>query len=258
MIVNNENANSVNDEIKEILREHPGHLGKFHKLREKGKTPNEMQKLHGNQAYSYIAYLKIILGEEGTTKSPRLLDQSAGAIGGMLKKYEFTPTTRMVLESRRENCLTLANQESAKEEQERIDDQTLNQIGESSVYAYTFPHYFENPYVEQDEDINIMKARTMIKVGMTTKETHKRILEQKTGMPENPLYLLGWKVKSETKAKNLEKLFHNHLNAIGHVRKKGTGGGKEWFLTNIDTLESVGVLLGLELIHDFRIIDSEN
>lgn len=103
-----------------------------------------------------------------------------------------------------------------------------------------------------------MKARTMIKVGMTTKEILKRIHEQKTGMPENPLYLLGWKVKDETKPKEIEGKFHAHLSAIGHVRKKSVGGGKEWFLTNLDTLESTGNLLGLELIHDYRITEGEN
>ena len=54
-----------------------------------------------------------------------------------------------------------------------------------------------------------------------------------------------------------EKKIHEHLTAIGHTRAKNTGGGKEWFLTNFESVVSTASLLRLELEFDVSVEDND-
>lgn len=249
---------SVNNEIKEVLKSYGGNLGDIFNDREAGNSDKELADKYGSQAYTYLAHLRAILGEESTSGA-RIMGQSAAAIRNLINKSDFSDEVQEVLKYRLDKCEKASEDPNALERQDKKDIEEFEKIKTSSIYAYTYPHYLKHSYLPQDEEENIMKDRTLIKLGMTTQATIKRIMQQRTGMPENPIYLLGWKVNEESadELKEIENKFHRHLRAIGHQSKKGIGGGSEWFLTNVDTLVSTADLIGIENIHDYRKSDGE-
>ncbi len=140
----------------------------------------------------------------------------------------------------------------AKERKENI--RKLNLFNEESgIYVYTYPHYRTHPAVESTDDT---PERYHLKVGKTIRDPNIRVKEQTAGMPENPIPLLlivGNDNIDFSKNSNLideiERQIHEHLETIGHARIRIMGGGKEWFLSNKETLISIADLMGL-LIQD--------
>ncbi len=104
----------------------------------------------------------------------------------------------------------------------------------AGIYVYTYPHYYRHPVVKKGET-----ERTYLKIGMSEKDAFKRVMQQKTGMPERPMFLQIWKVENDGDLREIEKKIHDHLRTIGHGRPTR----KEWFLTNEQSVESTANLL---------------
>ena len=136
----------------------------------------------------------------------------------------------------------------AKEKRENIqNDETFNR--KPGIYVYTYPHYRMHPEIRATDDT---PERYHLKVGKTIRDTKQRVKEQTTGMPENPIpILLIVGIDSEIFRKEtdligrLEKQIHEHLEIVGHARIRKKGGGKEWFLSNKETIISIADLMGL-------------
>ena len=91
----------------------------------------------------------------------------------------------------------------------------------------------------------------MLKIGRTTNSVLQRVYQQRTAMPEDPvLYFVFGLGESDFSLDEAEKKVHDHLNVIGHRRASNSGGGREWFLTNFDSVLSVAEILKLELEFD--------
>jgi hypothetical protein len=45
----------------------------------------------------------------------------------------------------------------------------------------------------------------------------------------------------------IESRFHTMLVAAGHGRSMGKRAGKEWFFTNLEYLDAIATMLGLEI-----------
>ena len=139
----------------------------------------------------------------------------------------------------------------AKENWENIQkDNIFSQ--KSGIYVYTYPHYRKHPQIESTNDT---AERFHLKVGKTVRTAKRRVSEQTAGMPEDPmpiLLIVGMDEKEFENHPNLldkvEKTIHEHLTIIGHAKLGNKGGGKEWFLTNKETIESMAKLMGLKIL----------
>ena len=129
-------------------------------------------------------------------------------------------------------------------EQIEREVESAKQEAVSGIYVYSYGHYLRFPILEaRDAEIN---PRTFLKVGRS-KDMIARIKKQdKTNMPEPPLILRMYTVPEDDLIET-ERRLHDHLKAAGHGRLWKKGTGKEWFLTQLEFLDSTSDLLGLEL-----------
>lgn len=97
---------------------------------------------------------------------------------------------------------------------------------------------------------------TYYKVGKTTKTAKERIYGQtKTAHPEPPHILRVYELKENgededafaNRLDTTETEIHNHLFLAGHKESKIEGTGKEWFITNIQFLDDIAQMIGLEI-----------
>ena len=138
----------------------------------------------------------------------------------------------------------------AKENRENIQKDNIFSR-KSGIYVYTYPHYRKHPEIESTDDT---AERYHLKVGKTARSAKRRVSEQTAGMPEDPVPILLITGKDEKEFKDhpnlldkVEKTIHEHLAIIGHAKLSDKGGGKEWFLTNKETIESTAKLMGLNI-----------
>ncbi len=130
------------------------------------------------------------------------------------------------------------NSESAQEEEEQQlqskGDELEAALSLGGVYVYTFPQYWRSPTVSGTR-------RTLLKIGMST-----RIGEQARGtvMPGEPLILRVYQSAS-SEPRDLERTFHRLLNAADHTRENNNAGGREWFETSVEFLDTIPTVLGL-------------
>ncbi len=142
---------------------------------------------------------------------------------------------------------------------EQASEKLEREIGDlPGVYVYT--HWsFERVTQKTDPD------RYWFKVGNTKNESWARVKTQarQTGLPEDPLLKRVYQPKEttpsdlETTLSDLEKKFHDGLDAAGHSRSEGKMAGTEWFATNLDCLDGIALLLGCE-IHKAGEVDDDS
>ena len=127
------------------------------------------------------------------------------------------------------------------------------------VYIYSLQHYFENP--TDPSPSNDIPSRTLFKVGYSTVDAYLRAAQSdQTFIPERPVLYRIYQPKSineivqsdsalsedlKTELAILERRFHDHLRAFGHI--DGWGGGTEWFLTSLEALDHLASLLDLHI-----------
>lgn len=114
-------------------------------------------------------------------------------------------------------------------------------LQEGGVYAYTYPHYWRYPTVENTH-------RTLLKVGMTTKEMKERVRQQARGthVPEEPLLLRSYR-HADLHPRDAERIFHRLLLAADHNSPYKKTGSKEWFETSVEFLDTVAETLGMTI-----------
>ena len=129
------------------------------------------------------------------------------------------------------------------------------------VYVFSLQHYVENPKEPSPSDD--IRSRTLYKVGYSAVDAYFRPTQSdQTFIPERPVLYRIYQPKSinetvqsdstlsedlKTELTNLERKFHDHLRAFGHI--DGWGGGKEWFLTSLEALDHLASLLDLHIEH---------
>ena len=84
------------------------------------------------------------------------------------------------------------------------------------------------------------------KIGMTTKDAHVRVRQQarQTAIPEDPLLLRVY-THPVRDPKELEKEFHRLLDSADHSRGDTNTGGREWFETSTEFLDTIADVLGM-------------
>lgn len=92
--------------------------------------------------------------------------------------------------------------------------------------------------------------RTLMKVGKSDRDVIQRFNEQTrtTALPEAPVLLRIYESKSKTAGlSEIEKTFHELLEAADHDRSTARTGGTEWFLTSLKFLDKIAFVLGMTI-----------
>ena len=101
------------------------------------------------------------------------------------------------------------------------------------VYVYTYP---ELQRLAELED-----TLTLLKIGHSAVDVTNRVDSQaRTGWPSKPIVLRVFPIEGSALA---ESRFHAELIAAGHGCEGD--GGREWFLSSLDFIDSVAAKLGL-------------
>lgn len=246
-------ADSVGHEIDALLSESKGQLGSVAVGLKQGiSDPNDLVEVGAaanvGAVSNILANIRAIRDGD-IPQSPSRARGALGAARSFLKQHRDTLSIPAVehLESVITACDAAANDRSAQErEEEQLQDkgQALEDALEvqGGVYVYTYPHYWRYPTAEGTR-------RTYLKIGMTTKDAEVRVRQQarQTGLPEDPLLLRVYQ-SDERDPRDLEKAFHRLVSAADHVCGETTTGGKEWFETSVEFLDTIAATLNLHTL----------
>jgi T5orf172 domain len=242
---------AVDGELREALAGNVGNLGRVYLLLQEGKTGNaEIIEAGGAANSGAASNLKTIINAILTGEcpaSPSLAGQAGRAIGGLLRtNSDLSAETQRYLTALRSDLDAHSQDAEAVEREDRqieVATENLERAIEDldGVYVYTFPTYFRTVQ-------KIDPERILLKIGKTDRFSSVRIREQQraTNMPEDPWTLRVY-CSSSMKPDELEARFHMILDAAGHGRAAGRRSGREWFYTNLEFLDAVASLLGLEV-----------
>ncbi len=226
-------------------------LGDVYRLHKKGLSrPKIKDKLKVKSIGAYSRAIEAI--EKGKLPTGRTTAKSCSDILQSIIKHhdkDLSPEFILKLQKLIIECDRWANnrqvvQKTAKSEKETSQaEEDLEESGIAGIYVYTYPQYYRHPIVSGADDTD---ARMYLKIGMSEKDAFKRVMQQKTGMPERPMILQIWVVKNGGELREIEKKVHDHLRTIGH----GSHQRREWFLTNEQSVASIANLVGLKLHYE--------
>lgn len=242
---------STSQSVDELLSQSTGRLGEVAQCLADGVTePKEIvaagAAANAGAVSVYLSTIRAIRGEEIPT-APSVARLALSSTRSFLKQHEGALKAD---DRERLHHLVLqlednATNRDAQEREEAVlqgEGESLDDVlqAEGGVYVYTFPHYWRFKTVDGSQ-------RTLLKVGMTTKDAGIRVKQQArlTGMPEDPLLLRVYQHDSRD-PRDVERDFHRLLDAADHTRSNSTAGGREWFETSVEFLDTVAAVLGLE------------
>ena len=252
------------NEVRKALDEDTSRLGDIWRLTNENKslTTAQIRKelkpdgKHTNYVYNYQKFIQAIT--EGKEPSQGLATQCGSALRGFLRRHKdaFSEETIQTLEERAKECDRRATDPQALEEENaRVEKETAQALESDvpGIYVYTYPHYHRNPVMQATEDT---ESRTYLKIGMSEDDVFERVKTQTTGtaMPEQAMILQVWETKNKGDIQESEKKIQEHLRKVGHHWRTFEQGenykklsGREWFLTNEQSIEATANLLGLKL-----------
>ena len=245
------------NEVREALENDPNRIGDVWRLTNKGKSATEIAEELRLETSQYVernqTYIRAI--EKGVLPtSAWIAGKCRDTLRSFLKRHRenFSAETIRILEKRVTKCDRRANKKSTKSKEETSQaEEALEESDIAGIYVYTYPKYYHHPDVPETNDTD---ARIYLKIGMSEKGAFKRVMQQKTGMPEEPKTLQIWKVENDGDLREIERKIHDHLRIIGH----GGHQRKEWFLTNEQSVASTADLLGLTCHFDHRKLKTDD
>jgi hypothetical protein len=245
-------APTVADEIIALLPETSGQIGLVATLVQEGVTDRREMVDRGAAANSgavgnLLSSIRAI--QHGVIPtSPTLAVAARSSARSFLKQHRF----RLSMQAVAHLELVIGQLDAVAEDRaaQAVEDQQLHRKSEEleqaldsvgGVYVYTYPHYRRYPTVEGTQ-------RTLLKIGMTTRDAAARIREQtrQTAVPEDPVILRVYKAREKSPA-SIERDFHRLLNAADHVRPGQSGLNREWFETSVEFLDAIATVLGLTI-----------
>ncbi len=248
----------VSAELVAFLEIDESLFGTIYRKKRDGVSNEEIQKAQGaaypNFIWNYQRYLKALL-EGDIPNGVSLMNEVAVLFRRLLKVEAFSEDTKSYLQ------LGLREIDSRKSDT-NLQIRTQNQVAKAStelekkstpgVYVYSLMHYMTYPYDPES-------GRTLMKVGMSNRDVIRRFRDQirTTALPEEPVLL---RIYESSDPKNIlteiEKTFHNLLEAADHDRSSARTGGTEWFLTSLKFLDKVAETLSLKITTN-QDLDSE-
>lgn len=251
------NSRTYSEEIAAALRSDDLRLGEVFRAREEdgNKSAADMAKDFGlgTEGVIYTNLRAIDTLEEGRVR-PNIKSTSAAQMASMIRGFCKRHATELS-EATVERLTDLAveheriagDEEAITQENEEIEREVESDLakGVPGIYVYTYAHYMRYPILERAGAEP--SGRTYLKIGMSDTDMNDRIQGQnRTNVPEPPLVLRMYTVP-EGNIKEVESKLHDHIKSAGHGRMPTKGTGKEWFLTQLQFIDSTSELLGLEL-----------
>ncbi len=250
---NDQSPVSVADEIRRLLPETKGQLGLVAVCLRDGITDRNAIVAAGASANTgavgnILANIRAIRDGE-VPRAPSMARNALSATRSFLNQHRAVLSDATILHlqsviARLEEAT--ANESAQVEEEDELKakgDELEHALAiEGGVYVYTFPQYWRYPTVAGTK-------RTLLKIGMTTRDATSRVREQARGtaMPEEPLILRVYRSKT-VEPRAAERSFHMLLNAADHTRVNNNAGGREWFETSVEFLDTIASVLGLETL----------
>ena len=256
--------NQIKSQIEKALGNDPKQIGTiFECLQQNHNNLEETAKQLGHKSSggvrAYQNYIDALYHDYKTDSSIRAT-QTKRQLRSFLKRHQsnFSGDTIAHIKKAISYYDEISELDKNVQKEEETSIRKLKEFENTdSIYVYSFSHYIKHPHIEYDDGFN--DDRYMLKVGRTSSSVISRIKNQTAAMPEEPtIYFVFGLGSSNLTLEQAEKKFHDHLNVIGHRRAKDTGGGKEWFLTNFDTIESIANLMLLEVSYDLSKDDSSS
>lgn len=251
--------NAVRLELITYLENDDSLYGIIYRKKRDGISNEEIQKAQGatypNFIWNYQRYIRALL-EGDIPNGVSLMNEVSVLFRKLLKIDTFSGGAKLYLQAGLQEI-------DARKSDTKLQIKTQNQVARASielentstsgVYVYSLMHYLTYPYDPES-------GRTLMKVGMSDRDVIRRFREQTrtTALPEEPILLRIYEPLSETSSlTEIEKTFHNLLEAADHDRSSARTGGTEWFLTSLKFLDKIAETLGLNLATN-RDLDSES
>ena len=255
-------GDTYREEVERALSKDETRLGEVWRL--KGLKPKEIaEKLNVNSwefVYNRRRDIKAI--EEGILPdSPSPAERCGSTLRGFINNHRasFSDATVSLLQDRANECDRRAKDPTKREEQEQKPEHQTSAAAEPrgpGIYVYALPRYIDHPIEKSNKDKT--NDRTYLKVGVSENDAIKRFQQQarSTVLPEPPILLRIYAGSEGVDLAKVEKNIHKYLENFGHFSNKKQGAGKEWFLTNLKSLDSIAELLNLKT--HFAIDDSDD
>ena len=245
-------------EVRKALEKDDTRLGDVWRLAQEGKSSDDIAKElgHTDKKPQFVDRTKECIQaiEKGVLPFAAWMAEYCGRVlGSFIERHreDFSAETNQELEKRAAECDRRANNRQVVQKSTNSKRKTsqaevaLEKSDIAGIYVYTYPKYYYHPDVQEMNDTD---ARIRLKIGMSEKDTFKRVMQQKTGMPERPMILQIWEVENDSDLREIEKKIHEHLRKAGHGDHSNEG--REWFLTNEQFVASTANLIGLKLHHE--------
>lgn len=246
-------------ELVAFLEKDESLLGIIFRKKRDGVPNEEIQKAQGaaypNFIWNYQRYLKALL-EGDIPNGVSLMNEVAVLYRRLLKQEELSERTKSYLQ---EGLQAIDARKSDTNLQVRTQNQVVKASSElekkstPGVYVYSLMHYLTYPYDPES-------GRTLMKVGMSDRDVIRRFRDQTrtTALPEEPILLRIYEtIEGQKSLLEIEKTFHNLLEAADHDRSSARTGGTEWFLTSLKFLDKVAETLSLKITTN-QDLDSES
>lgn len=239
----------VRAELTAILSADETRLGQVFGLLDAGRSAEEIQHEFGlenpNFVWNYRRLISALL-EGDLPTAPTVAVNAARRFRALLKQAPLTPDARKVLEHNLAVLEVRAASEEGREEESaeaRAATTAVEQEAPTGIYVYALPHYLLHPY---DPD----SGRTLLKVGRSDRDVIERFRSQTrtTALPEEPVLLRVYRTKGEASTQ-VEREFHELLEAADHARSTARTGGTEWFLTSLQFLDRLAKTFRVETVY---------
>ncbi len=238
---------TIRGEIEKALESDTTVLGEVYRGLRDGLSDEELRVQRGvenqNFVWNYKRTIRALI-EGDLPSAPSVASQTAARFRKFLKTVPFSHAARQRLEQRLavlESRIGDPDAQAAEEHQALAATKAAEEHAEPGIYVYTLPHYLRYPYDPE-------RQHTLLKVGHSGNSVIQRFRAQKreTVLPEEPVLLRVYPVGGETSAE-VERKFHDLLDAADHLRSEGRAVGREWFLTTTKFLDQIAVTLKLSV-----------
>jgi hypothetical protein len=241
-------SQSVRTELISYLETDETLYGVIYRKKRDGVSNEEIQKVQGakypNFIWNYQRYLRALLDGD-IPNGVTLMNEVAVLFRRLQKNTSFTEATKSYLSAGLQEIDGRKSDHSLQISTQNKVTKASTELERSStpgVYVYSLMHYLTYPY---DPD----SGRTLMKVGMSDRDVIKRFRAQTrtTALPEEPVLLRIYEPAIEGSSLiEVEKIFHNLLEAADHDRSSARTGGTEWFLTSLKFLDKIAETLNMK------------
>jgi hypothetical protein len=243
----NDDEASIRAEIENALEADASVLGEVYQGLRRGLSDEDLRVQRGAQNSNFVWNYKRTLTallDGDLPSAPSVASQTAARFRKLLKTVQFSPAARQRLERRLavlESRVGDPDAQAAEEQKALAVTRAAEEHAEAGVYVYTLPHYLRYPYDPE-------RQHTLLKIGHSGSSVIQRFRAQKreTVLPEEPVLLRVYPA-GDTNSAEIERRFHDLLDAADHLRRDGRAVGREWFLTTTKFLDQIAVTLNLPI-----------